>query len=532
MAFNPDEYLNEKGTSSTTKAGFDPDAYLSESKKPAATFDPDAYLSKTKTPTLGGLTVPSAPEQSKPKPVVETIGQLEGIKNAAMNAFDSSRQAMAVAGGVSPEEAEDISRLEYQKEARKLSPAYSEYLQSEGMDAVKAFAKNPFEITTNIITEGLAGSLYSLGAGVVAGGVAAGATAATGVGAPLAPAAFLGGQIGGTFAGSLATEYGGKVLEELQNAGMDIKDPESIQKFFGDEKLMEGARSQALKRGVPVAIFDGVSAGIGGRLARLPIQALTKTPTRLAITEGVTQAALGGGGEIAGAVVAGEDIQPKAVFAEVLGEAGPAAAEITVGRIAERMARTPEQKKLDQTVLATQVATRASQDIAPATADAVERQVQDTLASTAETPEQKVARLQEEAKAGAGDINLDEEPPVSGLPPERIKSARWFESASKNRLKELQDKDDAGVEDFTNQERDEFEFLKASPTPEQVAQRYGYGVAPAVEPTAATTATPTTTSASPLSRQLVALPFQNHQHLKLEEKKIQEQNMRDLKQRE
>ena len=445
-------------------------------------------LIRAEAPTLESLGI------NLPQPIVESVGQLEGIKNAAMNAFDSSRQAMAVAGGVSPEEAEEISRLEYQKEARKISPAYSEYLQAEGLDAVKAFAKNPFEITTNIVAEGLAGSLYSLGAGVAAGGIAAGATAATGVGAPLAPAAFLGGQIGGTFAGSLATEYGGKVLEELQNAGMDIKDPESIQKFFGDEKLMEGARSQALKRGVPVAIFDGVSAGIGGRLARLPVQALTKTPTRLAVTEGVTQATLGGLGEVSGAVAAGEEIQPKAVFAEVIGEAGPAAAEITVGRIAERMARTPEQKKLDQTVLATQVATRASQDIAPATADAVERQVQDTLAETAETPEQRVARLQREAQEGAG-IELEEEVPVSGLPPERIKSARWFESASRNRLKELQDKDDAGVEDFTTQERDEFEFLKASPTPEQIAQRYGYGVAPAVEPTAVTTTTQPTTPA-------------------------------------
>jgi len=341
---------------------------------------------------------------------IDEVGQIQGIANAAMNAFDASRQSMAVAGGVSPEEAEEISRLEYQKEARKVAPAYQEYLEAQGLDAVKAFAKNPLEITTNIVAEGLAGSLYSLGAGLVAGGTAAGATALTGVGAPLAPAAFLGGQIGGTFAGSLATEYGSKVLEELQNAGMDIKDSESIQKFFADEKLVEQARTQGLKRGVPVAIFDGVSVGIAGRLARAPIaQVLKKTPTRLAATEAAAQAGLGGGGEIAGALVAGEEIQPKAVFAEVLGEAGPAAAEITVGRIATKLAETPEQKQLNQNVLAAQVATRASQDIAPATADALERQVQDTLVETAsETPEQRVTRLTEEAQKATG-IELEEE---------------------------------------------------------------------------------------------------------------------------
>jgi hypothetical protein len=341
---------------------------------------------------------------------IDEIGQIQGIANAAMNAFDASRQSMAVAGGVSPEEAEEISRLEYQKEARKVAPAYQEYLDAGGMDAVKAFAKNPLEISTNIIAEGLAGSLYSLGAGLVAGGTAAGAAAVTGVGAPLAPAAFLGGQIGGTFAGSLAAEYGSKVLEELQNAGMDIKDPESIQKFFSDEKLVEQARTQGLKRGVPVAIFDGFSAGIAGRLARAPIaQALKKTPTRLAATEAGVQAGLGGGGEIAGALAAGEEVQPKAVFAEVLGEAGPAAAEITVGRIATKLAKTPEEKQFDQNVLAAQVATRASQDVAPATADALERQVQDTLVETApETPEQRVTRLTEEAQKATG-IELEEE---------------------------------------------------------------------------------------------------------------------------
>ena len=61
-------------------------------------------------------------------------------------------------------------------------------------------------------------------------------------------------------------------------------------------------------------------------------------------------------------------------------------------------------------------ATGQSQDVAPATADAVERQVQDALASTAETPDERVARLQREAQEAAG-IELEEEVPVSGLPP-------------------------------------------------------------------------------------------------------------------
>ena len=46
MAFDPDEYLNEIGASSTATAEFDPDAYLSETEEQDAPFDPDAYLAE------------------------------------------------------------------------------------------------------------------------------------------------------------------------------------------------------------------------------------------------------------------------------------------------------------------------------------------------------------------------------------------------------------------------------------------------------------------------------------------------------
>ena len=111
----------------------------------------------------------------KPKPLKtekekREIGTIEGISNAAKNAFDSSRQAMDVVGGVTPEEAQNISKIEFDKKARKLAPGYDEYQKAEGTDAVWAFAKNPIEVTSNIIAEGLAGSLPALGAGLVTGG--------------------------------------------------------------------------------------------------------------------------------------------------------------------------------------------------------------------------------------------------------------------------------------------------------------------------------------------------------------------------
>ncbi|NBR24791.1 MAG: hypothetical protein EBU08_13675, partial [Micrococcales bacterium] len=80
------------------------------------------------------------------------------------------------------------------------------------------------------------------------------------------------------------------------------------------------------------------------------------------------------------------------------------------------------------------------------------------------------------------------------VPPERIKSARWFESAARNRLEELRKKDEEGREDFTTQETEEYAFLQSNPTPEQIAERYGYQVKPAEEPTVVT---PTEPAAAP-----------------------------------
>ena len=318
-----------------------------------------------------------------PRPLItekeeQEIGTLEGISNAAKNAFDSSRQAMDVVGGVTPEEAKNIAKIEFDKKSRKLAPGYDEYQKAEGMDAVWAFAKNPIEVTSNIIAEGLAGSLPALGAGLVTGGVAAAAAAPTVIGAPVA---YTAGQVAGTFAGSLATEYGGKVLEELQGEGMDISDPNSIQTFFSNEELLGKAKDKALKRGVPIAAFDAISAGIGGKLGRVfGTKAITEgekiigkqfaTKTGEAATELGAQSFFGGGGEVAGAIAAGEPIEGKAVFGEVIGEVGPGSVEVITGRIADQraMAKTREEAKIKA---ASELSTKLEENSAPLTASIV-----------------------------------------------------------------------------------------------------------------------------------------------------------------
>lgn len=66
-----------------------------------------------------------------------------------------------------------------------------------------------------------------------------------------------------------ATEYASSVLQSLGDAGVDLSDPKSVQAGLSDPERMAAAREFALKRGVPVGLFDGLSAGLAGKITRL-----------------------------------------------------------------------------------------------------------------------------------------------------------------------------------------------------------------------------------------------------------------------
>lgn len=368
MAFDPDAFLQEDDltTSTLNNSGYQ--------NTTTSAFDPDAFLEEDE----------------------EEVGTLQGIANSAQNAFDSSKQALLAVGGVDQDQAKKISELEYSKQARKTAPGYAEYQKAEGIDAVGAFLKNPVEVTTNIIGEGLAGSLPALGAGVAAGAVGAAVGSVvpvlgTGIG-------YTAGQVAGTFGGSLSTEYGSKILEELQNSGMDITDPNSIQSYFSDEGKLAPIREKALLRGVPIAAFDAVSAGIGGKLGRVFGSEIIKegekvlgkkfaTKTGEALTELGAQAVLGGGGEVAGSVAAGDEVNLKDVFAEVIGEVGTGSIEVLQGKMADRA----NQRKL--------IEAKANQDIL---------NLSETLEQN-NAPQTAQATTQELAKQLSDDLNVDRE---------------------------------------------------------------------------------------------------------------------------
>ena len=265
---------------------------------------------------------------------------LGGIANNAANAWGSSIQALNTVGGIDDQDAVDIAEREQQKRGRGTNLTWENWQRAEGFEAFKTFLRDPIEITSNIVASGLAGSVPGLVGGVV-GGAAGGAAAGTAV-LPVVGTG-VGGAIGaaaGTFPGSLAVEYGNKYLEVLREAGADLADPESIRQVLQDEGVKAKAMDLGLRRGLPVAAFDSISAALGGKFFGGAAKTAAKQGARQLVKEGaaeaLTQGALGGLGEVAGSVSAGEEINPKAVFEEVVGEIGPGAAEVTSGVVRDR----------------------------------------------------------------------------------------------------------------------------------------------------------------------------------------------------
>ena len=309
-------------------------------------------------------------------------GTMGGLVNTAKTAFQRTQQALQTVGGIDESDAASIAEKERQTAERRSSVPWENWQRASGSEAAKVFLKDPVEILSNIVTSGFAGSIPS-----IAGGLAGGAA-----GMALGPVGSLVGAGAGAGSGSLAVEYGGKYLDVLREAGVDLTDAEAIVNSLQDEGLRTRARDLGLRRGLPVAAFDAISAGLGGKFLAGAHGATAKA----ALKEAALQGALGGAGEAAGALAAGEDVRPKAVFEEVVGELGPGVAEVGSGVLRRRMAEralgaTPAAPRPP---IATPPAAVAPAAPVPSVATPPVVQVSPARRIAGMSPEQQVARLE------------------------------------------------------------------------------------------------------------------------------------------
>ena len=156
------------------------------------------------------------------------------------------------------------------------------------------------------------------------------------------PTTIAGGLAGGpggaalaNFATSYASEYANALGDTLESAGVSMSDPFAVSRALKDPNILEEAKLRGMNRGVPVAAFDALSAGIGGRFLSSYLRAL-KAAGAQATRKGLGLAAAKEAGVQVGSGMAGEAVaqaatderKPLDIFVEGLAELFPGVAEV------------------------------------------------------------------------------------------------------------------------------------------------------------------------------------------------------------
>ncbi|GIK24699.1 MAG: hypothetical protein BroJett006_09450 [Betaproteobacteria bacterium] len=127
-----------------------------------------------------------------------------------------------------------------------------------------------------------------------------------------------GGTAAGAGAGSFAMEYSSTIADALAESGATMTDAYALGQALRDPKLMAAAREKGVKRGIPIAAFDALTAGLAGRLLAGARPTAASIGLRSAGELGL-QAGGGAAGEAAAQAVTGE-YNPGAIVLEALAE--------------------------------------------------------------------------------------------------------------------------------------------------------------------------------------------------------------------
>ena len=133
---------------------------------------------------------------------------------------------------------------------------------------------------------------------------------------------------------SFATEFGSAIGELLEKRKVDTSNVAAVQKLLEDPKFIAEAREYGVKRGIPVAAFDALSAGFAGRFIRALKTAGTGVTRKAAIKAGAKEAGVqvgsGMAGEAGGQALTGEN-KPLDVIVEGLADLPGGLAEVATG---------------------------------------------------------------------------------------------------------------------------------------------------------------------------------------------------------
>jgi hypothetical protein len=327
---------------------------------------------------------PANPADARPDYLVNAVKR-------GLNLADQANIIGPFAGKPDAEALKKVTDLQKQTAALPASDSYNKFTQAKSLtDAVTELAKDPAKIIVELTGESLA-SMAKYGAPRVAAGAALGAgiMAPTGVG--MGP-----GAAGGALVGMADTSYGleftGKFMESLQEAGVDVNDPKSLEKAFSSDEIMEKAKAAAYAKGAVIGLFDLVSGGIAGKIVSKPAKSIMGKIGAGALEFG-TQAAFDAGGEVAGQAASGEDLSAGSALAEVVGG----------------LATTPAEIALGASTIKNDVINAAKSDIDitdEQSVDAAAEKITTGLREPSETPREKASR-EIDALVVSGDVERD-----------------------------------------------------------------------------------------------------------------------------
>jgi hypothetical protein len=270
-------------------------------------------------------------------------GLIEGVGNSIKRGWTMSQMASEM-----EKPAPDPQRVAALQQEMKAVPPSDEYMtvmddRRAPEESWTAFKSAPVKVLAELMGESFsafAGQMIEKAPNRVAIGLGAGAA----MGAPVAgigavPGGFIGAGAGfaeASGAASYSLEMAGGVLEAMEQAGVPLDNPEALGQALQDPQRMQLAREFAQRKAVPIAIFDGASAVIGGRM--FGGGKVTSAMQRLGqgMAETFTQAAMGASGEASGQLAqSGGITSGRAILAEGVAEIPTGLLEIGAGQLSQ-----------------------------------------------------------------------------------------------------------------------------------------------------------------------------------------------------
>ncbi len=263
--------------------------------------------------------------------------------NAIERGVNLGKQAdiLNPAGGIPGSQgAEQLAQLQTESQSLPSTDSYQRFNSASTFgEALSELVRDPVRIIGQLTAESLSAMVYHgapiVGERALQGG-AFGAAAGSVIPVIGTEAGLTGGIGSGVVEGmaetSLNLEYAGKFLEVFKELGVDITNPEELKRAFQNDEFISEARTKALQKSIPIAIFDLISGGVAGRIVSKPAKSIIGKIGAGALELGV-QGLLGGTGEAAGEVVSGEELQPGAILGEAIGEFGTSPVEVASGAL-------------------------------------------------------------------------------------------------------------------------------------------------------------------------------------------------------